>query len=127
MVQEGHDSTVRPKLQTYEFSNGKLYLDQWASDGKPHFDRATQGRMRALLVFSCVTIGFGCLLRDWGSEENLFSPVRRGLLGWWRTFTALDAADVAKARSVGPPIANAPPTSAPVAPAPKKFKDTSGM
>ena len=33
MVKEGHDSTVRPKVQTYEFDNGRMFLDAWASDG----------------------------------------------------------------------------------------------
>ena len=36
MVKEGHDSTVRPKVQT-EFDNGKMFMDAWAADGKAMF------------------------------------------------------------------------------------------
>ena len=39
MVREGHDSTVRPTVQTYEFSGGRAYLDSWSSDGKPNLSR----------------------------------------------------------------------------------------
>ena len=132
MVREGHDSTVRPKLQTYEFDNGRLYLDQWAADGKPAWGRIGQGRLRALAVFSCFAVPFGFIFVDFGDEEHVFSPVRRTLLNWWRTYTTLDVLDVAKACSVGPPILDhVEPVERPSADAPKeperKFKQPGGL
>ena len=110
MVKEGHDSTVRPKLQTYEFDNGKMYLDTWAADGKPALSRTFVGRLRALKIFAAVTLPAAfLLLGDWGDNEHIFSPVQRAAFGWWSRFVEMDEMDVAKARSVavgGPP---APP------------------
>ena len=105
MVKEGHDSTVRPKVQTYEFNNGRLYMDAWAADGKANLSRTFQGRMRVLNVLLCVGMGTTLIFMDWaGNSEHVFSPVRRVALTWWRNFNRLDVADVAKARSVGEPI-----------------------
>ena len=133
MVKEGFDSTVRPKIQTYEFNEGKLYLDQWASDGKPHFSRAWLGRGQAALILLTATTSLGCLMYPWEGEsgkEHVFTPVRRGLAAWWEKFTALDVVDIAKAQSVGDPIVDAriaePQPAAPAA-VPKKFRDSAGM
>ena len=104
MVKEGHDSTVRPKVQTYEFDNGRMFLDAWASDGKANLSKPFLGRMRVLQVLACTSISLVLVLSDWGGGEHVFSPLRRGLLAWWDRFREMDTADVAKARSVGAPI-----------------------
>ena len=116
MVKEGHDSTVRPKVQTYEFDNGRMYLDAWASDGKANLSRTFLGRMRMLNVFLCVGMGGVLLCADWGDQEHIFSQLQRTTKGWWRTFITMDEADERKARSVGwggPPPSGQPESKAP--------------
>eukprot|EP00962_Isochrysis_galbana_P021696 scaffold6412_cov153-Isochrysis_galbana.AAC.2 len=100
MVKEGHDSTVRPKLQTWEFDNGRAYLDQWAADGKPMWSKRTLGAYRAAGVLLAAAITPLILLSDWGEKETVLSPLQRVCWSWWATFSAMDEADVAKARSV---------------------------
>ena len=101
MVKEGGDSTYRPKVQTYEFDGGRLFLDSWAADGKPMLSRTFRGWAR---VFGVVTLtGVTALvLSDWGmvaqNRDHVFSPVQRSVFSWWSRFTEIDAADVAKAR-----------------------------
>ena len=105
MVKEGHDSTVRPKLQTIEFDNHRPFLDSWAADGKPMISRAAMSRLRAANVFLVCTLPLSFMLFvDWGEKEHVFSPVQRAARGWWRTFTEMDVADVAKGLSVGRPV-----------------------
>ena len=103
MVKEGGDSTLRPKVQTYEFDGGRLFLDSWAADGKPMLSRTFQGWTRVLGVVT-LTGALALVLSDWGSvaqnREHVFSPVQRCVFGWWSRFTEIDAADVAKARPV---------------------------
>lgn len=101
MVKEGHDSTVRPKVQTYEFDNGRLFLDSWASDGKPSFSRRFLGSMRVLNVILCVGMGAVLVSGDYGDQEHVFTPVQRGFRNWWQTFIEMDVHDVRKAQSVG--------------------------
>ena len=84
MVKEGHDSTVRPKVQTYEFDNGRLFLDSWASDGKPSFSRRFLGSMRVLNVILCVGMGAVLISGDYGDQEHVFTPVQRGFRNWWQ-------------------------------------------
>eukprot|EP00967_Tisochrysis_lutea_P133538 scaffold234564_cov30-Tisochrysis_lutea.AAC.1 len=100
MVKEGHDSTVRPKLQTWEFDNGRAYLDQWAADGKPMWSRRTLGRFRAISVLVTAGITPLILLSDWGEKETILTPFQRIYWKWWTTFIAMDEGDVVKARSV---------------------------
>ena len=70
MVKEGNDSTVRPKLQTYEFDGGRPYLDEWASDGKPALSRRFVGRLRALNVLAICTLPVALVLfGSWGEGE----------------------------------------------------------
>ena len=104
MVKEGHDSTVRPKVKTYEFDNGRLYLDVWAADGKAALSKAFMGRMRVLKVLACAAIPAVLIFADWGDSTHVFTPVRRGITAWWQTFVQMDVADVAKGRSVGEPL-----------------------
>jgi hypothetical protein len=106
MVKEGHDSTVRPKVQTYEFDGGRLYLDAWAADGKANFSRAFLGRMRVLNVLLCTGMGAVLLCHDWGEKEHILSPLQRTARSWWGTFFAMDVADVRKAQSVGARVGN---------------------
>lgn len=105
MVREGADSTVRPKVQTYGFDNGKIFLDSWAADGKPMLSRQFQGWTRVLGVFTVTAAAFSLVLSDWStvtqSEEHVFSSLQRGVRSWWATFVEMDEFDVAKARSVG--------------------------
>ncbi len=108
MVKEGHDSTVRPKVQTYEFDNGRMYLDVWAADGKAQLSKTFLGRLRVLKVLACVTIPAVLIFSDWGEGTHCFTQVRDGLLSWWRTFSQMDEADVAKGRSVGAPLPELP-------------------
>mmetsp|Transcript_29645 Transcript_29645/g.76627 ORF Transcript_29645/g.76627 Transcript_29645/m.76627 type:complete len:127 (+) Transcript_29645:79-459(+) len=109
MVKEGHDSTVRPKVQTYEFDNGRMYLDVWAADGKATLSKTFMGRMRVLKVLACAAIPAVLVFSDWGEGTHVFTPIRQSLTAWWRTFVQLDVADVAKGQSVGTPL---PPHSA---------------
>ena len=104
MVKEGHDSTIRPKVQTYEFDNGRMYLDVWAADGKAQLSKTFLGRLRVLKVLACATITTVLIFSDWGEGTHCFTPVRDGLTSWWRTFSQMDVADVAKGRSVGGPL-----------------------
>ena len=101
MVKEGHDSTIRPKVQTYEFDNGRMYLDVWAADGKAVLSKTFMGRLRVFKVLACVAIPTVLIFSDWGDGSNCFTPVRDGLKSWWRNFAQMDEADVAKGRSVG--------------------------
>ena len=50
-VKEGHDSTVRPKTRTWEFDNGRKFLDEWAADGKP----GSIGNLRYNTIMSGLT------------------------------------------------------------------------
>lgn len=100
MVKEGHDSTIRPKVQTYEFNNGRLFLDAWAADGKPLLSQAFLGRVRVLNVAMCTMAGICIVFGDWGEREHAFTPVRHAALAWWDTFVRMDSADLAKARSL---------------------------
>jgi hypothetical protein len=104
MVKEGHDSTVRPKVQTYEFDGGRLLLDSWAADGKPNLSRNFQGWLRVFGVLSLTGAGTVLLLTDWSGvskqHDHVFSDLQRGVRAWWSTFMEMDEADVAKARSV---------------------------
>ena len=79
-------------------------------------------RLRALSVFCCLTMPVGLMFCDFGEGEHVLSPIHRGITSWWRTFTALDVADVAKAQSVGEPIVVEAPRPLPKAP-PPKFKE----
>ena len=101
MVKEGHDSTVRPKVQTYEFNNGKLYRDVWAADGKAQLSKTFLGRLRVFNVLACIAIPVALISADWGEERHIFTPVREGCVAWWKNFIELDEADLAKAHSVG--------------------------
>ena len=99
---EGQDSTIYPKLKTWEFDQGRPYLDEWASDGKPYFSRKLQTRIRVLkVVLPFVALPFAVLGVDYGPGETVFSPIQRAFHSWWSTFTALDHADIQKAHSVG--------------------------
>ena len=102
MVKEGHDSTVRPKVLTYEFDKGRMLLDSWAADGKPALSRYFQGWMRVLGVLTVSAATASLVFSDFTHTDNdhVFSGIRRSLLAWWSTFIALDEADVAKARRV---------------------------
>lgn len=104
MVREGHDSTVRPKVQTFEFDGGRMFLDAWASDGKPALTRNFQGWLRVLGVVTMTSFGIVLVLADWDKathhQDHVFSSLQRGIRGWWATFIQMDEADVAKARSV---------------------------
>ena len=104
MVKEGFDSTVRPKVQTYEIDNGKLFLDAWAADGKPMLSKNFTGVMRVFGVISMTAAGVALVFSDWSSvsqgEDHVFTALQRGARSWWATFIQMDEADVAKARSV---------------------------
>lgn len=89
-----------PKLQTYEFDNGRVFLDAWAADGKPMLSGKFIGKFRAMGVACAVVSVPIVLFWDWGPDENVFSPFQRGVAHWWSTFVALDKWEVAKARSV---------------------------
>ena len=105
MVKEGIDSTVRPKVQTYELDGGRLLLDSWAADGKPALSRKFVGLVRVGGVFALTGCSAVLLLSDWSGvtkgQEHVFSELQRSLHTWWRAYTEMDVADVAKARSVG--------------------------
>ena len=102
MVKEGHDSTVRPKVVTYEFEKGRMLLDAWAADGKPALSRYFHGWMRVLGVVTITAASVSLVLSDFShtEQDHVFSGLRRSVLGWWTTFVALDEADVAKAMAV---------------------------
>ena len=106
MVLEGHDSTVRPKVKTYEFDGGRMYLDSWAADGKPVLSKRFLGLSRAGGVVAATGTLFMLVLSDWndvaGDKEHVFTPVQRGVRTWWSRFTEMDEFDVIKARSVKP-------------------------
>jgi hypothetical protein len=103
MVKEGHDSTIRPKVQTFEFDNGKLYLDAWASDGKAHFSRRFLGWARVAHVFATTGMAIALFNSDWGHEDHCFAVARHEMLRWWTRFVELDVYDVQKAKSVKGP------------------------
>ena len=104
MVKEGSDSTVRPKVQTYEFHGGRLLFDAWAADGKPMLSRNFQGAMRMLGVVSMTCAGVALVFSDWSrvaqNQDHVFTSFQRFVRSWWATFIEMDEADVAKARSV---------------------------
>ena len=95
---EGQDSTIRPKVQTYHFDNGKLFMDAWSADGKANFSRKFIGWSRVGHVVACTgaaAIFFFCNEYD---EDNCFRYARTSFETWWATFTELDVADVQKAQ-----------------------------
>ena len=104
MVKEGHDSTVRPKVQTFEFDNGRMYQDVWAADGKAMLSKSFLGRLRVFQVLACAAIPLVLVFSDWGEGTHVFTPVRKATLAWLRRFSQLDEVDVAKGRSVGQPL-----------------------
>ena len=101
MVKEGNDSTVRPKVQNYEFDNGRLYLDAWHADGKAMLSKRFTGWARVATVLSCAFIAPLLVFSDWGEHEHVFTPVQRSVRAWWDQFIQMDVADVAKGESVG--------------------------
>ena len=105
MVKEGHDSTVRPRLQTWEFDpdSGRKYLDVWEAEGKPNFSRLFLSRIRVAKVLSVLLIPPLVIFSyDDVGKETAITPIQRGFSSWWSAFTALDEADVRKARALGP-------------------------
>ena len=52
MVKEGHDSTVRPKLETYVYCQQRKewLFDRWAGDGKAGFGRGALRKLEVLKV-----------------------------------------------------------------------------
>ncbi len=104
MVKEGHDSTVRPTLKTWEFDQkGRKYLDEWAADGKPQLSHKVLARVRFLKMFAALTIPLIFVVIDYGNQEHAASALQRRLRAWWCTVVQLDDADVAKARTVSFP------------------------
>lgn len=103
MVKEGHDSTVRPKVQTFEFDNGKMFMDAWAADGKAMFSRRFLGWSRVANVLGCTGICAVLFFMDHGNDDHVFSTARQATLNWWGTFVEMDMYDVKKAKSVGGP------------------------
>ena len=104
MVKEGHDSTVRPRLQTWEFDpdSGRKYLDVWEAEGKPNFSRLFLSRIRVAKVLSVLLIPPLVIFSyDDVGKETAITPIQRGFSSWWSAFTALDEADVRKARALG--------------------------
>ena len=104
-VKEGHDSTVRPKTRTWEFDNGRKFLDEWAADGKPALSKVHLQRVQMfkVLVAGLLLPPMILLIDSGGSGgETCFSPLQRQFQSWWSAFRAIDAADVAKARAVMP-------------------------
>ena len=105
MVKEGHDSTVRPRLQTWEFDpdSGRKYLDVWEAEGKPNFSRLFLSRIRVAKVLSVLLIPPLVIFSyDDAGKDTAITPIQRGFSSWWSAFTALDEADVRKARALGP-------------------------
>ena len=104
MVKEGHDSTVKSKVKSYGFDGGKLFVDAWHADGKPMLSNRIQSWVRVGKVLGLTVFGVSLLLSDWGTatstDDHVLSSVQRSIWGWWTTFTELDEADVAKAKSV---------------------------
>lgn len=122
-VKEGHDSTVRPKLASYEFDQGKLYKDEWAADGKPYLSRYAQGRVRAAKIFGCVSVSVCSVLlfgRLDGGEDHVFTTLQRPIYRWFNAFIKFDRYEEAKARSVGWPLPD--PTAVRVKPSPRIFR-----
>ena len=101
MVKEGHDSTVRPRLQTWEFDpdSGRKYLDVWEAEGKPNFSRLFLSRIRVAKVLSVLLIPPLVIFSyEDDGKDTAITPIQRGFSSWWSAFTALDEADVRKAR-----------------------------
>ena len=110
-VKEGHDSTVRPKVETWEFDNGRRYLDAWAADGKPYFSRSIQSRIRVAKVASMIVLPMWCVLcMDTGQDpdNHVFSVPRNAFWNWYMRFVEFDKFDMRKARSVGGPLPEVP-------------------
>ena len=101
MVKEGADSTIRPKVTTYEFDRGKLFLDAWAADGKPMPSQHRLAVYRVLGVVTLTSAAIALVLTDWGQltngREHCFTPVQKFAFAWWNRFIEMDEADVAKA------------------------------
>jgi hypothetical protein len=104
MVKEGHDSTIRPKVKSYEFDNGRLFLDAWHADGKEMLSKRFTGWARVASVLSCAFLVPVLVFSDYGEREHVFSPLQRSVRGWWTQFFKMDVADVAKGESVGAPV-----------------------
>ena len=100
-VKEGHDSTVRPKLNTWEFdTRGRRFLDEWKADGKPMLNTKVLGRVRFTKMFFALMLPVWVVAVDWGQQEHVMSEVQRRYWGWWGSFARLDDVDVAKALTV---------------------------
>lgn len=103
-MKEGHDSTVRPTLKTWQFDqHGRKYLDEWAADGKPQLGHKVLGRVRFAKMFFALTIPVVFLAIDYGTQEHAATALQRRLRAWWCKVVQLDDADVAKARTVSFP------------------------
>ena len=101
MVKEGHDSTVRPKISTFEFNDGRIYLDAWHSDGKSSLSKTFLGRLRVAKVLLCTLMPAAMLFgSDWG-DDHVFTAPCNAVSAWWRTYVRMDIADVSKGQSVG--------------------------
>ena len=98
MVLEGQDSTIRPKVQTFHFDNGKLFMDAWAADGKANFSRRFIGWSRVGNVLACTGAAALFFFCNEYEEDNCFAYARTSVETWWSTFTQLDVADVQKAK-----------------------------
>ena len=105
MVKEGVDSTVRPKVTTYEFDNGRIFMDVWAADGKPVATKRAKAISRVVGVIT-LTAACGLVMSDWTAntmgKDHVFTPVQRFVRNWWRRFIRMDDFDGAKAMSVAP-------------------------
>ena len=100
MVKEGHDSTERPKLKTWEFDEGRRYLDEWKDQGKPALSKTVHRRIRVAKVLTLLSVFPAIAFVDFGPEETVVSPLQQRMQAWWGKFIALDISDVAKARTV---------------------------
>ena len=104
MVKEGRLHRAAG-LQTWEFDpdSGRKYLDVWEAEGKPNFSRLFLSRIRVAKVLSVLLIPPLVIFSyDDVGKETAITPIQRGFSSWWSAFTALDEADVRKARALGP-------------------------
>ena len=75
----------------------------FASEGKPNFSRLFLSRIRVAKVLSVLLIPPLVIFSyDDVGKETAITPIQRGFSSWWSAFTALDEADVRKARALGP-------------------------
>eukprot|EP00327_Prymnesium_parvum_P000542 CAMPEP_0182827992 /NCGR_PEP_ID=MMETSP0006_2-20121128/17229_1 /TAXON_ID=97485 /ORGANISM="Prymnesium parvum, Strain Texoma1" /LENGTH=156 /DNA_ID=CAMNT_0024955313 /DNA_START=112 /DNA_END=581 /DNA_ORIENTATION=- len=112
-VKEGHDSTVKPKIEVWEFHDGRRYLDAWAADSKPYFSRTFVSRVRAAQVAFCAF-----LVLPWGllsmeidgvtEREHVLTPLRNFFWSWYGNYMKMDHYDLKKARSVGQLLPQSP-------------------